>query len=131
MKKLLILTMAIALVFAGCKKTKMEPIGPTDVRILNLTNVPMNSVTVNTFDSTFNYGTIAAGDTTEYHRFDRAYTRANITAVINGLTFKNDTVYYTYMNYVGQVKVTYRVYIKNEADKKLDMSMNGYDAPLK
>jgi hypothetical protein len=131
MKKLLFISIVTVLIIVGCKKNGIEPIGPTDIRVLNLSDVPMYSVTVNTFDSTYNFGTINPGDTTAYHLFDRAYTKANITAVINGLTFKNDTVYYTYLHYMGQVKATYQVYIKNEAQKQLDMIMNGYDAHLK
>jgi len=131
MKRLLSLAIMAILIVAACKKTPFEPYGPTAVRILNLTNVPMNEVTVNTYDSTFNYGTVGAGDTTEYHQFDRAYVIANISAMINGLKFRTDTAIYTWKNYLGQVKVTYRVWISDEANKKLSMQLNGYDGPLK
>ena len=130
MKKYLILIILAAAVFAACKKTAFEPIGPTAVRVLNLSNVTMNSVTVNTYDSTFNYGTIQAGDTTDYHIFDRAYVIANISAVINGLTFKTDSANYVWKNYVGKVKITYHVWISNEANRKLGMELIDYDAPL-
>jgi hypothetical protein len=90
----------------------------------------MHNLTVNTFDSTYNYGTLNAHDTTEYHRFNRAYVEANISAVINGLTYKTDTAIYTWMNYVGQVKITYRLWIKSDAERKLGINLIGYDAPL-
>ena len=34
------------------------------------------------------------------------------------------------MNYVGQVKITYRVWIVSEAERKLGINLIGYDAPL-
>jgi hypothetical protein len=109
----------------------MSPIGPTDIRVKNLSDVPMTNVTVNTFDSTFNYGALGPGDTTAYHRFDRAYTKAYITASINGLTFKTDTVYYTYLHYLSTVKATYELYIKNEAQRKLEISNVILESELK
>jgi len=129
MKKI-ILFAGIILVLFACKKIEKEPFGPTDVRVLNLTDVAMHNLTVNTFDSTYNYGTLNAHDTTEYHRFNRAYVEANISAVINGLTYKTDTAIYTWMNYVGQVKITYRLWIKSDAERKLGINLIGYDAPL-
>ena len=54
----------------------------------------------------------------------------NISAVINGLTYKTDTAIYAWLNYVGQVKITYRIWIKSDAERKLDMQLTGYDAPL-
>ena len=130
MKKYFPIVFIALVIFAACKKTQYEPLGPTAVRVLNLSDVVMNSVTVNTYDSTFNYGTLAAGDTTDYHIFDRAYVIADISAVINGLTFKTDSAIYTWKNYVGKVKITYRVWISNEANRKLSMELIGYDAPL-
>jgi len=109
----------------------MSPVGPTDIRVKNLSDVPMTNVTVNTFDSTFNYGALGPGDTTEYHRFDRAYPKAYITATINSQTFKTDTVYYTYQNYLSTVKATYQIYIKNEAQRKLEISNVVLDSELK
>jgi hypothetical protein len=122
MKKLLFLILTVTAIFLACKKTDKAPVGPTDIRILNLSDVPMNEVTVNTYDSTFNYGTIAPGDTSDYHTFDRAYQKANISAMINGLLFKTDTAIYTYQVYLSTVRATYTVFIKNEAQKKLEIS---------
>ncbi|HVN57372.1 MAG TPA: hypothetical protein VMT63_03660 [Bacteroidales bacterium] len=130
MKKFITFALLGLIVFTACKKTQYEPIGPTAVRVLNLSDVAMNIVTVNTFDSTYNYGALAAGDTTDYHIFDRAYVIADISAVINGLKFKTDSAIYTWKNYVGKVKITYRIWISNEANRKLSMELIGYDAPL-
>jgi hypothetical protein len=131
MKKLLVIFSISILLIVSCKKTGMSPVGPTDIRVKNLSDVPMTNVTVNTFDSTFNYGALGPGDTTEYHRFDRAYPKAYITATINSQTFKTDTVYYTYQNYLSTVKATYQIYIKNEAQRKLEISNVVLDSELK
>jgi hypothetical protein len=131
MKKLLVILSISILLIVSCKKTGMSPVGPTDIRVKNLSDVPMTNVTVNTFDSTFNYGALGPGDTTEYHRFDRAYPKAYITATINSQTFKTDTVYYTYQNYLSTVKATYQIYIKNEAQRKLEISNVVLDSELK
>ena len=130
MKKLLFTIVICLSVLASCKKTEKAALGPTDIRVRNISDVVMNELTVSTFDSTYNYGTIASGDSTDYHRFDRAYPKAYITAVINGLLYKTDTVYYTYQQYLSTVKATYNVYIKNEAQRKLEISSTTLDAAI-
>jgi hypothetical protein len=114
-----ILSILIILLATSCKKTEKEPFGPTDIRIKNLTTVDMTDLTVNTYDSTYNFGSLRADSVSYYHRFDRAYPKANIYAYINGQKYKTDTVFYTYMNYLGQMKATYEIYIENEAQRKL------------
>jgi hypothetical protein len=119
MRKLLLFT-AIMIIAVSCKKVQREPEGPTDIRIRNITTVNMTNLTVNTYDSTYNYGALNAGSVTEYHRFDRAYPLANISAIINGQKYKTDTVAsYAYLQYMGQMKATYEVWIENESLKKL------------
>ncbi len=130
MKKQLAIFSLCLLIIVSCKKTGFSPIGPTDIRVKNITNVPMSNVTVNTFDSTYNYGALGPGDSTQYHRFDRAYTEAYITATLNGLIFKTDTVYYTYLHYLSTVKATYKIYILNEAQRKLKSDVV-YESDLK
>jgi hypothetical protein len=111
MKKL-ILFAGILLVAVSCKKVKTEPYGPTYIRIYNQMDVPMSNVSVNCYDTTFNFGTIAKHDTSAYHRFSRAYyTKVNISAYINGVRYKADTVLnYTYAVYLGQMKAIYKVW---------------------
>jgi hypothetical protein len=106
MKKIFILTSVLILVIS-CSKGGMEPIGPTDVRIRNHTTVNMTNLTVNSYDSTFNYGSLKPDSVTAYYRFDRAYPSANISALINGIKYKTDTAIYTYQQYMGQMKITY------------------------
>ena len=123
MKKLLLLC-AVILLAVTCKKVSTEPYGPTDVRIRNLTTVNMTNLTVNTYDSTFNYGLLKADSVSAYHRFDRAYpTKANISAIINGQKYKTDTVAsYAYLQYLGQIKATFEIFIVSDAQKKLAIS---------
>jgi hypothetical protein len=120
MKKLILFT-AILIIAFSCKKIEREPLGPTDVRVRNITTSIMTNLTVNTFDSTFNYGTVKPDSVTAYHRFNRAYQKANITAIINGNKFKTDTAIYFYMVYLGKVKATCEIWIENEALRKLSM----------
>ena len=47
MKKAILISIIILLVLA-CKKTKFSPEGPTDVRVKNVSDLPMVEVIVNT-----------------------------------------------------------------------------------
>ena len=122
MKKFLLLIAGILLAIS-CKKTSQEPYGPTDIRVRNLTTIDMTNVTVNPYDSTYNFGFVKADSVTAYHRFDRAYYKANISAIINGQKYKTDTVIYTYIHYLGQMKATFEIYILNDAQKTLDINV--------
>lgn len=118
MKVLFVITLLLSIA-VSCKKIEKEPVGPTDIRVRNLTTLDMSDLTVSTYDSTYNYGLIQADSVSDYHRFNRAYPKANIFAFINGQKYKTDTVFYTYMQYLGTVRATYEVFIESEALKKL------------
>lgn len=120
MKKLIFL-FSIFIIAVSCKKLEKEPIGPTDVRVLNQTTSVMSELTVNTGGGEFNFGTLNAGSYSNYHRFEKAYSKANISAMINGQKYKTDTAIYTWMQYMGLMNITYEVYISNEAQKKLSI----------
>jgi len=75
-------------------------------------------------------GDIAAKDTSEYFRFEKAYPKAEIAAKINGEIFSTGPVSYTYLTYIGQAKITYHVFISNMPDKKLEIHEVTLDAPL-
>jgi hypothetical protein len=119
MKNLLLFCIVIVLTLYACKKQERAPYGPTDIRVQNISAVQMNQLTVNTYDSTYNYGTLNAGATTGYHRFNRAYNKANISAIINGLKYRTDTAIYTYGNYLSTIKATYQIEILDDATRKL------------
>ena len=128
MKKLIFLTLVLVAV-VSCKKIKTEPFGPTDIRIRNITTLNMNNVTVNTYDSTYNYGTVNSNSVSEYHQFDRAYPKANISAIINGQKYKTDSITsYAYMQYMGQMKATYEIWIEGN---KLTISKVIPDSQIK
>ncbi|MBP8958971.1 MAG: hypothetical protein KBG40_00905 [Bacteroidales bacterium] len=130
MRKLVIFLVAILLITA-CKKTEKEPLGPTDIRVTNLSNVTMNELTVETGGGIYNFGILEAGDTTDYFRFEVAYPKANISALINGDKYKTDTVIYAYMQYLGQVKATYEIFIESDALRKLKIHNVIMESPLK
>jgi hypothetical protein len=131
MKKLFFLSLVIVFTCYSCKKPERAPYGPTDIRVQNMSAVQMSELKVNTYDSTFNYGTLNAGATTEYHRFNRAYRIANISAMINGLKYKTDTAIYTYEVYLSTIKATYQLDIKNDVQHTLMITDIIPESPLK
>jgi|MudIll2142460700_1097286.scaffolds.fasta_scaffold04368_6 hypothetical protein len=127
MKKYLLLILFFVLVAAAaCKKTKLDPEGPTDVRVRNLQNLEiLTDVVINTAgvrDTTGNVkklGTINPGEVSEYKRVKIAFVKAEITAKINGETFSTGPVNSTYLTYIGQMRITYEVYVSNMTNKVL------------
>jgi hypothetical protein len=130
MKKLILFTLVL-FIAVSCKKMTKDPEGPTDVRIKNLTTVNMTDLTVSTGGGEHNFGLLKADSITVYHRFDKSYPKANISAMINGQKYKTDTVTYGWMQYMGQMKVTYKIYILKDAQKKLAISDVVPEGPLK
>jgi hypothetical protein len=119
MKQVSIL-ICIALLVVSCKKTSIEPEGPTDVRIYNNTDQPFENVVVNTSGGEFNFGTVTSHAYSAYHRFDKAYPKADISLTIGGVAFRTPQQDYTYMQYMGRMKISYKTFIKNQALKELD-----------
>jgi hypothetical protein len=115
MKKILFVAL-ILLVSFSCKKTKFSPEGPTDVRIRNLTTLAFYDLTVD-IDTVVNYGNLNPKSVTDYIRFPKAYPKATISAKINKggslVTFSTELFDYTYMQYMGQMRITYEVFIPN------------------
>jgi hypothetical protein len=130
MKKLFLILIILTSVIA-CKKTKFSPEGPTDIRVKNLSDVTFTEVIVNTSEDIDTLGNIAAGSSSEYYRFDKAYPKAEITARINGVLFSTGGVDYRGMTYIGEAKITYEVFIENAPNKKLKISNCSLDSPLK
>jgi len=128
MKKLLIIPILL-LALLACKKTKFSPEGPTDVRIRNLSDFPFEQVSAETSENeedVFVFGSIAGGSVSEYHRYTKAYPKAEITAKINIsgslIEFTTDTVDYTYLNYIGQDRMTFEVFISDMNNRKLKIN---------
>lgn len=118
-KYLIILFFLIAL--TSCKKTEFEPKGPTDVRVNNISDQNFTELVVKIKDESFTLGDIAKGGVSEYFRFETAFVKADISAKINGVVFSTDPVDYTYLNYQGQIKMTYEVWISDLQNKKLEI----------
>lgn len=131
MKKLVLISLVLILC-VSCKKMKESPEGPVDIRIRNLSDQTFNDliVKVNTSEDGYNFGTLPAHDTTEYHRFGKAYPKADIQTTINGQSFKTDLVDYTYLVVLGQGKFTYEVWMSNPGEKKITIFQVIPDAPL-
>lgn len=136
MKKLLIISLLLLSVLA-CKKKGFSPEGPTDVRIRNISDLVFTEVIVSTSEKTEDVdtlGNIDAGGVSAYSRFLKAYPKAEISAKINisGSLVKYSTgpVDYTYMQYIGQDKITYEVYISNLDKRELTISKVIPEEPL-
>ncbi len=120
MKKLFYLVL-ISVAVVSCKKTEFEPKGPTDVRVKNISDQTFNELIVKIEDEVDTLGTITAGNVSEYNRFETAYSFAEISTRINGVLFSTGSVDYTYLHYMGQMKITYVVFIKNWDSKLLEI----------
>ena len=128
MKQALLFFLILLIAFS-CKKTKFEPIGPTDVRIYNNTAYTFDNVVVNTSGGENNFGTIAPGTYSAYYRYDESYPKIHISLTIGGVAYSTPEPDYTFQTYLGQVKCTYKVFIANESTKTLDTDCV-YEAPL-
>jgi hypothetical protein len=120
----------IVLITLSCKETEFSPEGPTDVRVKNTSDQAFSEVIVNTSGGTNSLGNIPANGSSEYIRFDKAYPKAEISAVVNGQVFTTGPVDYNGMTYIGQARITYIVFIKSMTNKSLEISEVILDAPL-
>jgi hypothetical protein len=120
MRKFLFIVV-IFLFAISCKKTEFSPEGPTDVRVNNLTTYALYDLTVD-IDTIVKYGDLNPQSTSDYIRFPKAYPKARISAKINKggtlVTFSTENFDYTYMQYMGQMKITYKIFI-TQPDKNL------------
>lgn len=136
MKKLIIISLFLLLILA-CKKKEFSPEGPTDVRIRNLSDLTFENVIVSTSEKPEDVDTIPSivhGSTSDYFRFTKAYPKAEISTTINIggslVKFSTGTVNYTYMQYIGQDRITYEVYISDLNNRELTISNVIPDEPL-
>lgn len=128
MKKLIIISLLLLTVIA-CKKKENSPEGPTDVRIRNLSDLAFEEVIVSTSEKPGDIdtlGNISGGSVSDYFRFLKAYPKAEISAKINVggslVKFSTGTVTYTYMQYIGQDRITYEIYISDLNNRQLTIS---------
>lgn len=118
--KRIIPIIVVIICLTACKKTKIEPEGPTDVRVFNDSEQLFENVTVNTSGGEHNFGTVNAHSYSSYHRFDKAYPKADISLTVGSTIYSTVQQDYTYMQYMGQMKITYKIFISNEAGHLLD-----------
>lgn len=120
----LVFILVVVLCVVSCKKEPLAPEGPTDIRIFNSSDQTYSNVTVNTTNiqgAEFNFGTIAPQSYSEYHRFDKAFNKAEITLTINNEIFTTGPVDLTYLVYLSTVKATYLVWISDFTRKKIEI----------
>jgi len=136
MKNLIIFSFLLLSVLA-CKKKEISPEGPTDVRIRNISDLTFNEVIVSTSEKSEDIdtiGNITKGSVSDYFRFTKAYPKAEISAKINVggslLKFSTGSVNYTYMQYIGQDRITYEVYISSMNNRELTISNVILEEPL-
>jgi hypothetical protein len=136
MKKIILL-LFILIALSACKKKQFSPEGPTDVRIRNISDLSFSDVVVSTSEKagdTIAFGSITSGSESGYSRFKKAYPKAEISAKINiggsMVTFSTGSVDYTYMQYIGQDRITYEVYISNPTNHVLTISNVIMEEPL-
>jgi hypothetical protein len=127
----------IVLFTLACKKQKVSPEGPTDVRIRNLSDQVFQDVTVITSEKqgdTLSFGTIDGGSVSDYSRFHKAYPKAEISANIlfggNTVKFSTGPVVYTYMQYIGRDRITFEVNISDPVAHSLVISNVIEEAPI-
>jgi hypothetical protein len=128
MMKRTVLLLFIILCVASCKKKGFSPEGPTDIRIYNKSDQTFTNVIVNTTNidtAAFNFGTIAPNSYSEYHRFSKAYNKAEITVTIHNPVNNLDEIFTTgrpdntYQAYLSTIKATYVVWISDYPNKKI------------
>ena len=126
MNKSLLIILCLAVLLA-CKKQGLSPQGPSDIRIINLTDSDFTELYVNTGEGEHTYGNLASKDTTEYIRFEKAFPDAEVTCKINGVTYTSGVPDNTYAAYLGQGKFSYKVW--SPSPGVLDMDVVA-EAPL-
>jgi hypothetical protein len=123
MKKSLLVTLSVFLI-VSCKKVEFSPEGPTDIRILNSGSKILSEVRLKTSENdedTANLGDIGIGSYSEYFRFKKAYLNIEISARVmldNKIeTFTTGPVDFTYLHFIGQDRVTFKIGIDIKNNK--------------
>jgi len=128
MKRVILFTF-IVLTITACKKTGIDPEGPTDVRIYNNTAQVFENVVVKTSDNPVytnvehNFGTINPGTYSQYYRVDIAYPLADVSLTINGVQYSVPQVDYTYLQYMSTMKIAYWITIEDPVNHILGIEV--------
>lgn len=107
------------------------------MRIRNLSDMNFEEVIVTTSENTEDVdtiGSIPSQTVSEYSRFTKAYPKAEISAKINingtMLEFSTGPEVFTYMQYIGQDRITFEVFISNMNNRELKISNVIQEEPL-
>ncbi len=104
------LIFVVLFAFTSCSKKTMEPEGPTDLRITNVTDKIFSNVNVDTGGGEHNFGDIAPHTSSEYFRFEKSYPDIEVVLSIDGVQYTNGEPDNTYAVYLGQIKTSYEVH---------------------
>jgi hypothetical protein len=130
MKKLIPVILVI-LALSGCKKTEFSPVGPTDVRIRNLSDQTLNELTVKFKSQSHLYGSLGPSQVSDYFRYDTAFVKAEITARINDILFSTSSVNYLGLIHIGRERITLDVWLPSGVSAPvIEIDDVVYDEPL-
>ncbi len=94
------------------------------IRIENATSEEFNNTFVDTsIGGSHNYGTIAAGDQSDYHAFTSAYRYALMTLDIGGEEYRFQPIDFVGETPLSPGKYTYKVEILDPAFKSLNIDL--------
>jgi hypothetical protein len=76
------------LLIYGCAPPTAKPpasaVKPVQIRVRNGGTAPLGNVRINFLGTVVEFGTIAPGETTEYHAVEKSYSYARIDASVGG-----------------------------------------------
>lgn len=128
--RFILLMGVLVLIPSSCKKYDKSK-GPTDIRIRNLSTYTFEDIFVDTSSGEREFGNLAPGAVSEYHRFDKAYRQALIVLKINGTEYTFTPVSYTFEVYLGRGKFSYEVWVDdNQGVLSLGMKVGSDTFPL-
>jgi hypothetical protein len=85
---LLLAALPVLLLIYGCAPPPAEgPVSagkPVQIRVTNRGTAPLGDVRINFVGTVVEFGTIAPGETTEYHAVEKSYSYARIDASVGG-----------------------------------------------
>ena len=128
MKRAILFT-CLVLFLVSCKKSEVDPEGPTDVRIYNNTQQVFDNVAIKTTDDPsytnveHNFGSVNPGEYSAYYRVDIAYTQADVSLTIGGVTYSVPKVNYSTLTYLSTMKVAYWITIKDYVNHVLKIEV--------
>lgn len=127
MKRYILLFLIIP-ALVSCKD-KLDPEGPTDVRIYNNTTYVFDNISIKTADDPkytnveHSFGSLNPGIYTSYYRVDVAYPKADVSLTIGGVQYAVSKVDYTYLHYMSTMKISYWITVQDAVNHVLGIEV--------